>query len=71
MSQHTQLVIAVGIAGIVVIAAVAFFVWLLWAIAWDAYDYFMQQRTRARHNRFDGARTTERPAFRDIPGVHR
>jgi hypothetical protein len=53
------------------LVSAGFLSWLVWSLFWDLYDYLMQQRTRRRHNRFDGARTTERPAFRDAKGIHR
>jgi hypothetical protein len=71
MSPHTQLVLAVGFAALIGGLSLAFVGWLLWSLLWDLYDHWMQQRTRARHNRFDGARSTERFAFRDFKGVHR
>ena len=71
MSPHAQLVFSIGFAALLAIGTASFIGWLAWSLFWDLYDHLMQQRTRARHNRFDGARSTQRQSFRDIPGIHR
>lgn len=69
MSAHAQLVLAIGFTGLCVIATAAFMGWLLWSLAWDLYDHWMQQRTRRRMNRF--APRSSRDSFRDMKGVQR
>jgi hypothetical protein len=56
MSERDQLVLAVGITAIVACASLSFVGWLLWSLFWDAFDYVMQNRKRAKNNRFEGAR---------------
>jgi hypothetical protein len=69
MTSHMQLTLALWFAGIMGFGALSFMAWLTWTACWHAYDYFMQQRWRRQHSRFDGARSTERHAFRDHKGV--
>jgi hypothetical protein len=74
MSAHMQLVIGVWFTGICVVGTTGLLGWLLWSMVWDSYDYLMQQRRRARNNRFDGARVTPKqfhipPCFRDQKGL--
>ena len=69
MGEHAQLVFAIGFASLIACGAAAFLGWVLWSLFWDVYDHLMEQRTRRRHNRFDGARSTTRFAFRDMKGV--
>lgn len=71
MSQHVQLIFAATFAVCCVGCVFAFLAWLIWSLGWEIFDHFMQRRRRARNNRFDGARTTQRQAFRDVRGVHR
>jgi hypothetical protein len=53
MSPHAQLVLVLGVTGLVAIGSAWFTLWLVWSLAWDLYDYLMQQRTRRRNARFD------------------
>lgn len=69
MSSHTLLVIGTGMALLSAIGTFAFLGWLAWGLAWDLYDYLMQQRTRKRMNKLQPRST--RDCFRDMKGTTR
>jgi hypothetical protein len=61
MSEHDQLVLAIGVTVIVVAVSFSFVGWLLWHMFWDAYDYLIQQFKRWRNNRTDRHRNQVEP----------
>jgi hypothetical protein len=65
----TNLQFEIWFTAMCAIIGAAFVAWLLWSIFWMVYDHTMQQRTRARNNRFKAR--VGRDCYRDIKGIHR
>lgn len=55
MSEHTKLVLQLGMTLLFGIPSAAFMVWAVWSLFWHLYDERMQDRTRARLRKHDPA----------------
>lgn len=49
------------------LCATAFLCWCIWDLCWSLYDAWLQERTRARNNRFQAR--SSRDCFRDYKGT--